>query len=127
MPFEDWEGDHKIPKHWLIIAALIAVVAIAGTAYAVYNITSPPSDPVVATEPATLSKPAVNATAVVVGDTVQISTTLSDGLEARQVFFYENDVQLPGSSFTNSEGTAVYNREISAVGTYIYTAKCVHP
>jgi hypothetical protein len=126
MPFENWEADHKLGPAAIIILTLILIVMIATTAYAVYKITSPPSDPVVVSLPSELSKPTVNATAAVIGETIQITTTLNDGVEGLQVFFYENDVNI-GSAYTNSQGEAIINRVINNAGTFIYVADCIHP
>ena len=126
MPFEDWEADHKLSKRTLIVIALVAILALAGTAVAVYKIVSPPSDPVVVATPATLSKPTVNATSAVEGDTIHITTTLSDAFQGLQVFFYENNVQI-GSDYTNDQGLASYDRVINNAGTFVYTAECMHP
>lgn len=122
---ENWEDENGFNfKRLLLVVLLIAVVV--GTAFAVYKITSPDSDPVVVNEPTTLSKPIVNATTAVTGDTIQITTTLQDHAEGVQVFFYENDNTI-GSSYTNSAGEAIFNRLVTVTGTYIYHADCVHP
>jgi hypothetical protein len=125
MPFENWEADHKLGPAAIAIALILIIVIAAGSAYAVYKITSAPSDPVTVTESATLSKPTLNATTAVIGDTLQITTTLSDLAEGVQVFFYENQVSI-GSAYTNSEGEAILNRVLSNTGTYTYIADCIH-
>ena len=114
----------KVSRRTLLGVALIALLVIG--AFAVYKITSDDSEPVEVVEPATLSQPSVNATTAVPSDTIQITTTLSDGAEGLQVFFYENDAQI-GSAYTNSEGTAIFNRVVSAIGTYVYHCECTHP
>lgn len=125
MKTENWGDENQIPFRKIILVILL-IACIVGTAFAVYKITSPPSDPVVITTPATLSKPSVNATTGVIGDTIQISTTLSDATDGIQVFFYENDLSI-GSAYTGSGGTAIFNRVVGSPGTYIYKADCVHP
>lgn len=122
---EDWGNDNPLPWRKIVLVVLL-IGAIVGSAFAVYKITSPDSDPVDVTTPATLSKPTMNATSAVVGDTIQISTTLSDGLDGQQVFFYENSVNV-GSAYTGSGGTAIFNRVVNTAGTYVYKADCVHP
>lgn len=109
----------------MIVIALVAILTIAGSAVAVYKIMSPPSDPVEVVTPATLSKPLLNATRASVGETIQITTTLSDKVPAVEVFFYQNNLPI-GSSYTNSEGVAIFNKQLNAVGTFIYTADCIH-
>lgn len=126
MPFESWEQDNKKSPAMIAVLALIAILAIAGSAVAVYKIISPASDPVVVTPPSTLSKPTFNATSAVVGETLQITTTLSDKTPAVEVFFYQNNVPI-GSSYTNNEGVAIFNRLLTTTGSFIYTAECVHP
>lgn len=66
------------------------------------------------------------ATSAVTGDTIQLTTQLSDSAEGLQVFFYENDAEI-GSAYTDSTGTAIYNRVNIPVGNYIYHATCMHP
>lgn len=128
MPFENWEEDHKLKPKAIIAILLIASIAIAGTAFAVYKITSPPSAPIIVTTPSTLNAPTLNATTATVGDTVQITTTLSDGAEGLQVFFYKNGtVGAIGSAYTNSQGQVIFNYGLGEVGTYVFTAECVHP
>ena len=122
---EDWGNENPIPWKKIVLVVLLIGV-IVGSAFAVYKITSPDSDPVVVATPATLSKPTVNATTAVTGDTIQISTTLSDALDGQQVFFYENDVNI-GSAYTGSGGTAIFNRVVNTPGTYVYKADCMHP
>jgi hypothetical protein len=121
---EDW-GETSFPWKKVILVILL-VGAIVGTVVAVYKITSPDSDPVIVTTPATLTKPSVNATLAVSGDTIQITTTLSDSAEGLQVFFYENDLSI-GSAYTNSAGQAIMNRVVNSPGTYIYLAEFMHP
>ena len=125
MPFENWEVDHKLGPTAIIILTLVLIVTIATTAYAVYKITSPPSNPIIVNEPATLSQPTVNATTAITGDILQITTELSDQAEGIQVFFYENQVSI-GSAYTNSEGQAIINRSVNTPGTYVYVADCIH-
>jgi hypothetical protein len=126
MPFENWESDNKRSPALIVVLALVVCLAVAGTAYAVYKITSPVSEPVVVVAPATLSKPVLNATTISTGETVQITTTLSDARPAVEVFFYQNNTAI-GSAYTNSQGTAIYNRALTTVGNYVFTADCIHP
>jgi hypothetical protein len=125
MGFEDW-GDESRFNWKALLIALLLISAIIGGGYAVYKIVSPDSDPVNVSTPATLSKPTVNATSAVVGNTIQITVKLSDSLDGVQVFFYENDINI-GSAYTGSGGTAIFNRVVSAPGTYVYHADCIHP
>lgn len=122
---EDWGDEQRFPLKKAILVILL-VGALVGSAFAVYKITSPPSPEVVITTPATLSAPTVNATSGVVGDTIQISTTLSDAMDGLQVFFYENGASI-GSAYTGSGGIAIFNRVVNAAGNYTYTADCMHP
>lgn len=125
MPFENWETDNQHSPALAIILILIVVVGLAGGAYAVYKIMSPPSDPVEVTLPATLSKPTLNATKAVTGDTVEILTELSDKAAGVQVFFYQNNTPL-GSAYTNSEGKAIYHQRLNTVGNFTFSADCIH-
>ena len=131
MPFEDWEGDQKKSKIKMVIVLLIIMIAAVVSfkvVDAVYHITSPPSKPVVVFTPATLSEPTVSATSAVTGDTITITTQLSDGLAGIQVFFYENSSTTPmGSDYTNDLGQASYNKTFSTIGTYTFYADCIHP
>jgi D-alanyl-D-alanine carboxypeptidase len=124
---EDWgdeEGRFKLPIKKLIIVAL-CILAVSIPAYAVYRITSPASDPVTVNTPATLSKPTVNATTAIIGDTLQVTTVLSDHLSGQQVIFFLNDVQI-GETTTDSNGQAIFNHVATTPGTYIFVAKCIH-
>lgn len=125
MGFEDWGDESRFNWKALLIAIVLISAVICG-GYAVYKIVSPDSDQVNVSTPATLSKPIVNATSAVVGNTIQITTTLSDGLDGVQVFFYENDISI-GSAYTGSGGTAIFNRVVNSPGSYVYHAECVHP
>ena len=127
-PFEDWEADHKLSKRTAIIIALIGIIAIAGSAVAIYKITSPPSEPVTVSQPATLSQPTVNSTTAVTGDILQLTTQLSDSAEGLQVFFYNNaSTTALGSAYTDSTGTAIFNTPSLTEGVFTYTADCIHP
>lgn len=125
-PFEDWETDNRPSIKLLSIIAVVILVVAAGSAVAIYKIVSDPSPEVVVTVPAELSAPSVNATAAVIGDTIQLTTTLSDSAEGLQVFFLENMVQI-GSAYTNSLGQAIFNRVMNTAGNYTFTAECTHP
>jgi len=129
MPFENWEADSKTSKAKLAIILLVIVIAAVlcfKVVDAVYHITSPPSPAVTVTEPATLSLPTVSSTAVTVGETVTISSTLSDGAEGVQVSFFENG-SLIGNDFTDDTGTATYNRIMTGAGSFTYVCDCIHP
>ena len=126
MPFESWEGDNGLSKTTIIILAMILFIASVAGVYAVYNIVSPPSDTVTVDAPATLTKPTLNATSATIGQIIQITTTLSDGAEGLQVWFYENDQQI-GSAYTNDQGTAIYNRAMNSAGSFVFRAECIHP
>jgi hypothetical protein len=128
LPFENWEEDHKLSPKVIIAALVIAMILSASVGYAIYKITSPPSAPVVISEPATLSAPSVNTTSAVTGDTLQLTTTLSDSKEGVQVFFYHNaSASAIGSAYTNSAGQAILNYALTQVGTFTFTADCIHP
>lgn len=113
----------------IAIVLLIIIVASVGTVYAVYKITSPPSLPVTVNTIATLSAPNVNGTVLVVGDTLQLSSTLSDAALGVQVFFYETGSTTPlGSALTNSNGEAILNVLMSQPkSTVTYYADAIHP
>lgn len=123
---EKWDDEtqREFPTRKILIAVLL-IACIVVPVGAVYKIMSPPSDPVVVTEPATLSKPTVNATNAIPNDKLIISTTLSDKAPGVQVFFYENDIQI-GSASTDSNGVATYQHTIASVGTKVYYADCIH-
>lgn len=125
MPFENWESENRKSPALIAILLLVISLAVAGGAYGVYKIMSPPSDTVVVIPPATLSKPALNATQLSAGETVQIITNLSDKTAGVEVFFYQNN-NLIGSSYTNSQGDAIFNQKLTTIGSYIFTADCIH-
>lgn len=128
MPFENWEDDNKRSPAAIALIVILSLVVIAGSAYAVYKLTSPPSPPIVVTEPSALAAPSLNATTAVVGDTVQITTQLSDSAEGVHVFFYQEGTATSiGSAYTNSEGQAIFNHPLTTTGTFTYIADCVHP
>lgn len=123
----DYFSDDERQVNWKRLLLIILVIGVlVGSAFAVYKITSPPSDPVHVTTPATLSKPTVNATTAVVGNTLHISTQLSDKAQGVQVFFYQNNTAI-GSDYTNDQGIATYDYVLAATGTYVYKADCIHP
>jgi hypothetical protein len=122
---EDWDEERfKLPIKKIIIVAL-CVFAVSIPAYAVYSFWSPPSDPVIVNTPATLSKPIVNATTAIIGDTLQVTTVLSDQLSGQQVIFFLNDVQI-GETTTDSNGQAIFNYVATAAGSHIFKARCIH-
>lgn len=128
MPFEEeFNGNHSLPGKAIVIG-LIALVFVASIAFAAYKIISPPSNPVTVGTPATISPPSVNATSLIVGDTLQLTTTISSHTPGVQVFFYSSaSASALGSSFTDSNGQAIFNAVQNTPGTFTFTADCVHP
>ena len=128
MPFEDEFRNSSGPAHKGVIIALVCLIAVCGVAYAAYKIVSPPSQPVTVGTPATLSAPTVNGTSLVLGDTLQLTTTLSDKASNVQVFFYSNATTgALGSAYTDSNGEAILNVKQTAIGVFNFTADCIHP
>ncbi len=122
---EDWDEERfKFPVKKILIIAL-CILAFSIPTYAVYKITSPASDPAVVNTPATLSKPTLNTTTAIIGDTIQISVALSDLAPGQQITFFQNDIQI-GIATTDSNGQAIFNQALTAAGTYIYHATCIH-
>jgi hypothetical protein len=128
MPFEDEFSHANGPAKKTLIIALVLILAVVGVAYAAYKITSPPSQPVTVGTAATLSAPIVNGTNLVLGDTLQLTTTLSDKTPNVQIFFYSNaSIASLGSAYTDSNGQAIFNTKQNTVGVFNFTADCIHP
>lgn len=128
MPFEEEFGQHSGPAKKTVIILLIAVLCLSGVAYAAYKITSPPSQPVTVGTPATIAAPTVNGTSLVLGDTLQLTTSISDKAANVQVFFYSNASTVAlGSAYTDSNGQAILNVPMTTAGVFVFTADCIHP
>ena len=123
----DIEKEHNfnirktLVKHKkIIIVSLLTVLTLVVTVGALQIITSPDSDPVNVSVLPTLSKPTLNATSLNVGDTLQISCSISPvEYEGENIFLYENDVQV-ASGIADSSGIVTFNRLMSSPGTFIY-------
>lgn len=113
----------------LIIIAVLALVSLAAAAYIMQ---SPDSDDVTVnptptpTATAALSKVAVNATTLYVGDYLRLSTTVSDATAGLTVTFHNNNGVVVGTAFTNSAGTATLTIQ-PPVGTWSFYATAEHP
>ncbi len=128
MPFEEEFGKSSGPALKTVAIIMVCLIAFVGVAYAAYKLTSPPSQPVSVVPPASLSAPTVNGTSLVLGDTLQLTTTLSDKANNVQVFFYNNASAVSlGSAFTDSNGQAIINVPMSTAGNFTFTADCYHP
>ena len=128
MPFEEEFGRSSGPAKKTLIIGIIVMLTLVGVAYAAYKIVSPPSQPVTVGTPATLSAPAVNGTSLVLGDTLQLTTTLIDKASNVQVFFYNNaSTNSLGSAFTDSNGQAIFNTIQNTPGVFTFSADCIHP
>lgn len=127
MPFEDEFSNASGPAKKTVIICMVALLLVVGVAYAAYKIVSPPSPAVHVGTAATLTAPTVNGTSLVLGDTLQLTTTISDHIQNVQVFFYRNDSTIAlGSSFTDSNGQAILNAPMNVAGDFVFTADCVH-
>lgn len=109
---------------------IIAVLALASLGAAAYIMQSPDSDDVTVnptpTPTATLSKVAVNATSLYVGDYLCLSTTVSDASSGLTVTFHNNNGVVVGTAFTNSAGTATLTIQ-PPLGTWSFYATAEHP
>ena len=125
MPFENWNEDHQHSPAFTIIIIAIALIAICGTAVAVYKITSP-SVQVLVSEPATIGL-TVNATAATVGDKLLLTAQLSQPIPNVNVYFYEDGNQIAGFVPTDETGQAIKVVSTTAAGTKEYYADCIVP
>jgi hypothetical protein len=127
MPFEDEFSHASGPAKKTVVICLVLLIAVVGVAYAAYKIVSPPSQPVTVGIPASLSAPTVNGTSLVLGDTLQLITTISDKASNVQVFFYNNASTIAlGSAYTDSNGQAILNVQQNTPGVFTFTADCIH-
>ena len=61
-----------------------------------------------------------NGTSLMVGDTVQLTAQLQNGVgSAKTITFYENNASI-GNAVTDSLGQAVLNRQLNTAGSYNY-------
>ena len=136
---EDW-GDNEenfiqrlmrkfSVKQWLIIG-FIVIFSVTSIAYAAIKITSPASNPVNVNTTPTLSQPTTNTTNCYIGDTIQITETISPTMEGQQIFFYANVTTNAkgttlGSAYTNSDGVAILNTVVNTAGTYVYVCDAI--
>ena len=125
MPTEEWNDQINFPLKKLLIIALIAILGGA-VAYSAIRIWSPPSAPVNVSNPPTISTPALNGTVLYTGETVQVTVHLSTNQSQQQIFFYENNNPI-GSAFTDSNGQAIINRQLTTPGSYVYNASWISP
>ena len=136
---EDW-GDNEenfiqrlmrrfSVKQWLIIG-FVVIFSVTSVAYAAIKITSPASNPVNVNTTPTLSQPITNTTNCYIGDTIQITETISPTMEGQQIFFYANVTTNAkgttlGSAYTNSDGVAILNTVVNTAGTYVYVCDAI--
>ena len=136
---EDW-GDNEenfiqrlmrrfSVKQWLIIG-FVVIFSVTSVAYAAIKITSPASNPVNVNTAPTLSQPITNTTNCYIGDTIQITETISPTMEGQQIFFYANVTTNAkgttlGSAYTNSDGVAILNTVVNTAGTYVYVCDAI--
>jgi hypothetical protein len=116
-------------KRKIIIAALlcVALASCSFIVYATYPIWSGQGKAHV-TE-ATLSDVLVNGeheVTVSKNTNVTLTTTLSDGLASVPVDFYANNTKI-GSNSTGASGTAMFQYNMTVVGTFCFNATCSHP
>jgi len=126
----------NVSKKAVIALCLIALVATMSTVLAAgYLIVSPASDQLTVnpkpTDPdpdpeATLSKVKLNVNTITEGDTVTLTTLLSDKTQGLKVVFYDQDDNKVGEANTNVDGRACITITPTA-GTYTYYATCMHP
>jgi hypothetical protein len=108
------------------IAILLLVVLLIGVASAVYIMQAPMSSDVVVTGQATLSKVSVSSILITAGDSLTLSTTVSDHTQGITVtFFNQNDVSV-GTAVTGPTGTATLTIQ-PPVGTWSFYATATHP
>jgi len=126
-----------VPKKTILALCLIALIATMSTVLATgYLIVSPasdtltvnpkPTDPDPDPDQATLSKVKLNVNTIEEGDTVTLTTLLSDKTSGVKVTFYDQDDKKVGEATTNVDGRACITITPTA-GTYTYYATCMHP
>ena len=112
-------------KNVVLAIILAAILVTAGVALAAYLITSNTVNVTVLTQ-ATMTLQA-NSTSLTVGDTVQLTATLSDGAASSglAVTFLDGATTLATVN-ADTSGVAVY-AYAPAAGSYVYTATATHP
>ena len=120
-----------------IIIAVVTTLIVAGVALAAYTMTSPSSDPLTVTDPtpspsptpppvdATLSKVTLSVTTITVGESVTLSTTVSDATPDLTVTFFNNGAGIVGTAITNATGIASLTIT-PPLGTWTYYATAQH-
>jgi len=110
-------------------AALLAgllVLCLVGVVAATYLMTSPESDDVTVSTQATLSKVTVSTISVTVGDSLTLSTTVSDHTSGLTVTFFNNNDVSVGTATTDSSGTASLTLQ-PPEGVWSFYATATHP
>ena len=110
-----------------VALTLIILLVCAETALAVYVMTAPQSvDVTVNPALASLSQVTVSSTVITVGDSLTLSTTVSDHTAGLTVTFYnQNNIEV-GTATTNSAGTATLTIQ-PPEGTWSFYASANHP
>lgn len=119
-------------KSEAIICALLLVV-IVGCVAATYIMTSPSSpdvtvnpSPTPTPQQATLSAVTASPLILTVGDTLTLSTTVSDATAGLTVTFYNQNNVAVGQAATNIQGTATLQIQ-PPEGTWSFYATATHP
>lgn len=133
----------QVPKKkalLVFVAVAVFAASLITVAVAAYTMTAPTSDPST-TNPtpspsptpsptpvpqATMSKVTVTPSVAYIGETKQVTTTVSDLTPGITVTFYNNDDVAVGAAITNAQGTATITIQ-EPIGTWTYYATAVHP
>ena len=133
--------ESSTKKKTIILAILITLIVVASISVviAAYTMTSPVSDPLIvnptptpAPTPsptpvplASLSKVATSVTTLYIGNTVVLSTTVSDSTAGIVVNFFNQNNAAVGTATTNAEGLAS-TTITPPLGTWTYYATASH-
>lgn len=116
-------------KNTKIIIAVVALALVAGIATAAYVMTAPMSDDITVNppgSPATLSKVTSSAYTLTAGETITLTTTVSDGTQGINVTFLNQNGVSVGTAVTDESGTASVTIT-PPEGTWSFYATATHP
>lgn len=117
------------------LALVVLTLTVVGAVVASYLMTAPMSPdvdvnpsptPTAAPVQATLSQVTVSSLSITVGDTLTLTTTVSDGAPGLTVTFYNQNGNVVGSINTDSTGVASLTI-IPPEGTWSFYATATHP
>lgn len=116
-------------KHLNIIIAVVALALVVGIAAAAYVMTAPMSDDITVNPPgapATLSKVTSSTYTLTEGESITLSTTVSDGTQGINVTFLNQNGVSVGTAITDATGVATLTIT-PPEGTWSFYATATHP